>query len=66
MGKLNWRDVDFLACEVARMYAKHGYDQGNGARILALAWCLEVKPGFDAGKFVQQVNEILRRRRIAA
>ena len=58
MGKLNWRDVGFLTREVARIYVKYGYDQGDGAQILALAWCQELKPGFDAEQFIREVNEV--------
>ncbi|KKM23345.1 hypothetical protein LCGC14_1616160 [marine sediment metagenome] len=65
MAKLNWRDVGFLAEEVAEQYGI-GHKEGTGARLLAVAWCLRMKPGFDIGKFVRQIDEILNGRGIAA
>ena len=66
MAKLNWRDVGFLAEEVAEIHAIMGPDYGSGARVLAIAWCRRMKPGFDSGKFTAQVTKILRERGITA
>ncbi|KKK88561.1 hypothetical protein LCGC14_2741920 [marine sediment metagenome] len=60
MGKLNWSDVKFLAQEVAESYASYGPEQSRGARLLALSYCMRIRPGFDCVMFIKEVNEILR------